>query len=364
VPEHKNQHFVPRCALKPFSLEGTGKAINVFNVASMRLIKNAPVKGQCARDYLYAKDDLAAEKFLTEIEGRYAAAVRSLSADEVVTAEQMALLRLAILIQTRRTKAAIDEIRKIGELMADKIYANDPSNKPVDARSDREVMWQSMRMAAKATSYVDDLKVIVFRNKTSIEFVTCDNPAFLTNRFSFQKLRSSKFGVSNSGAILSMPLTPRLSAICYDKGTYNIVNGSGTPFVDLTDDRDARAINEWQYLNANENIYFSHFEDGDRIKSDVGALAETRAKITPEAELYVRDDDSAPPAPRGLVDRYRSGMPEEEAMVKESLLAISFQHPEPSTWPSKIKLRNKPRVYSNGSTGGPVRKAAWLNRRR
>ena len=71
MPAHKNQHFVPRCALKPFSLGGTGDAINVFNIASKRAIRNAPVKGQCARAYLYGKD-LKAEQLLMTLEGNYA----------------------------------------------------------------------------------------------------------------------------------------------------------------------------------------------------------------------------------------------------------------------------------------------------
>ena len=44
MPAHKNQHFVPRCALKPFSLDGNGKAINLFNIKSKLAIENAPVK--------------------------------------------------------------------------------------------------------------------------------------------------------------------------------------------------------------------------------------------------------------------------------------------------------------------------------
>ena len=51
----KNQHFVPRCLLKPFTQDGEGKAINVYNIRHDKLIQNAPVKGQCARDYLYGE---------------------------------------------------------------------------------------------------------------------------------------------------------------------------------------------------------------------------------------------------------------------------------------------------------------------
>jgi hypothetical protein len=42
MPAQKNQHFVPKCLLKPFTLNGDGKAINVFNLARQQAIQNAP----------------------------------------------------------------------------------------------------------------------------------------------------------------------------------------------------------------------------------------------------------------------------------------------------------------------------------
>jgi hypothetical protein len=69
MPEKKNQHFVPRCALKPFSLDGAGAAINLFNISRAREIRNAPVKGQCARDYLYGSGENSLEDSLVELEG-------------------------------------------------------------------------------------------------------------------------------------------------------------------------------------------------------------------------------------------------------------------------------------------------------
>jgi hypothetical protein len=79
MPENKNQHFVPRCALKPFSLDGAGLAINLFNIPRARAIQNAPVKSQCARDYLYGKGEKSAEGLLARLEGNYARIVSHLS---------------------------------------------------------------------------------------------------------------------------------------------------------------------------------------------------------------------------------------------------------------------------------------------
>src|SRR5215471_12348105 len=66
----KNQHFVPRCLLKPFTYQNEGRAINLYNIRGDRLIERASVKGQCARDYLYGKDGKI-ETSLSRIEGSF-----------------------------------------------------------------------------------------------------------------------------------------------------------------------------------------------------------------------------------------------------------------------------------------------------
>lgn len=49
---NKNQHFVPRCHLRPFTLGAAGLAINLINLDRKVLIPNAPVNNQCSKDLL------------------------------------------------------------------------------------------------------------------------------------------------------------------------------------------------------------------------------------------------------------------------------------------------------------------------
>lgn len=370
MPEHKSQHFVPKCALKPFSLNGEGHAINLVNINSSRAIPNAPVKGQCARDYLYAKENLRVEEILIHMEGHYARMVASLSEGGVLTAEDVNALKFIILIQTRRTEMAIQQIRIFTKSMADAIYRRAPDQKSADTRTDRQLMHLSLGMAARAREYVKDLKLIVFRNRTAVDFVTCDNPALLTNRFHFQKLKINNFGLSNSGALLSMPLTPRLSVMCYDTGIYSVPNASGTQFVDLTDKDDADAINQLQYLSSSKNVYFRNWNDADRIKLEIASLAEPRAQAAePITKIYIRDDAATKSIAKlrdpetGKYETYREGTPDEEQTAQETLAATGFQFPEPSKWPSKLKWRTKPKFYATGTAAGYIRKEEWLNRK-
>ena len=53
MADNKNQHFVPKAHLKPFSVDGEGKAIHLFNLDAGRAIPNAAVRKQCSHDYLW-----------------------------------------------------------------------------------------------------------------------------------------------------------------------------------------------------------------------------------------------------------------------------------------------------------------------
>ena len=77
---------------------------------------------------------------------------------------------------------------------------------------DAEMVFLSLKMGLENQKYVSDLKLVVLRNKTNIDFVISDNPLVFTNRFHFQRLNTSNFGLASSGTILAMPLGPQLCA--------------------------------------------------------------------------------------------------------------------------------------------------------
>src|SRR2546425_1225823 len=74
---NKNQHFVPRCYLRAFTLDSANSAINLFNIDRMKFVERAPVKHQCSGDYFYG-ESLALENALQATEGSHATAVREI----------------------------------------------------------------------------------------------------------------------------------------------------------------------------------------------------------------------------------------------------------------------------------------------
>ncbi len=258
----------------------------------------------------------------------------------------------------QRTEHAIQDIRTLQQRTDDAIFRHHPEQKPVVAWTDAVFMKMSMQIGIGYYEYTEDLKVAVFKNLTSADFVTCDHPAVITNRFHLQRLNDTTFGISNSGVILLMPLSPQLCAVYYDGGVYSVANASGTPFVGLSRESDVRAVNGFQYLNASHNIYFSRWEDRDDVAQEATKVGEERSKAKSMATIFVRDYTSH------TTERYRKGTPQEEATAQEAIVAASFQHPTPSSWPSQIRFRDRPKMFSNGSAIGYVRKPEWLVSRR
>ena len=80
MTSNKNQHFVPRCHLRPFTLGSEDAAISLFNLERKKLIPNAPVKNQCSKDYFYGTDEKL-EKAIQAIESGYGQALREVLHD-------------------------------------------------------------------------------------------------------------------------------------------------------------------------------------------------------------------------------------------------------------------------------------------
>jgi hypothetical protein len=74
MASNKNQHFVPRCYLKPFAIEPSRAAINLLNIDRLRFIEGAPIKHQCSGNYFHGKD-IQLELALQATEGAYAQAL-------------------------------------------------------------------------------------------------------------------------------------------------------------------------------------------------------------------------------------------------------------------------------------------------
>ena len=214
-------------------------------------------------------------------------------------------------------------------------------------------MLESLSNCVNNRDLIEDLKVRIVENRTGINFVMSDDPAVFTNRFTEQKLDKDTFGLSSSGLILSMPLTPRLGLFCYDGLIYTIPSLVNQRMV-LTKTEDVEAFNELQYLKAAASVYFQRWDDAEYVRGSFERVRDRRPEswATIKHSFFVGIRDSK--------ETYQEGTLEQAKASGQSLMLMSFKYPVPSVWLSQLKFRDKTKTFNNGSAVGHVRKREWL----
>lgn len=343
---NKNQHYVPRCHLKPFTKDEEGLSINLFNLDRRRLIRNAPVKNQCSGDYFYGQD-AELEQLIQNLEGGYGAIRKAVHEPRYqLSDDHREALRDFWLFQHLRTEAASQHIAEMANGAADFFMGGDPRFR-MEIKS---AVQRAMRMYPKFLDSVGDLKVCLVRNRSKVPFITSDDPAVLTNRMHLQHrdLRSNHFSLISAGALLLLPLSPTVLCVGYDGDVYGIAHEHG--WVTIRNDGDARALNEHQLLNARANIFVKG-ELPTGFDEDLARTAERRITTRHVVTFMV----SAGHTQRG--ERFRVVSREEAEEYGDALVRWQQQHPEPLSWPQQIRFRADAFAYSNGSAVGWVREA-------
>jgi len=349
MASYKNQHFVPRCYLKPFSVSAEGFAINLYNIDRRVGIPNAAIKGQCSKRYFYGKD-LRLEKLLEFSEGTYASSLRDIQKPgySLTKSDKAVLLHFGYL-QRCRTEATLQRAVMSMAEMADIAFSGDV---PVDQRiTMSDAVLFAMRSFSETMHIVDDLKVCLVRNQTHRPFVTSDDPAVMTNRWYAQSPRARGLtgGIGSAGALIFLPLTPAIMAVIYDGDVYSISNAGGWTRAEKVIDIDS--FNEHQFLNCLANIYFADWISLPQVSKAFEAALPNRPAVRHEiitGELESEDDWG---------EKYRV-VPRQELQRKGKVfLHLKATRPQPSRWPSMIRLRSDRKIYYNGTGMGYLRRS-------
>ncbi|MDF3197001.1 DUF4238 domain-containing protein [Pseudomonas sp. 1928-m] len=342
---NKNQHFVPRCHLRPFTLNSKNAAINAFNIDRQYLIRNAPVKNQCSRDYFYGKDEKL-EKAIQFVESSYANALSQVIANHKTFNEgSKAVFRIFWLLQHMRTEATA--IQAVAMSESTRVIADIPPEE--FSLGIKDAVQIAMKSFYESMHEIDDLKFCLIRNKTNLPFITSDNPAILTNKWHLTSHRSPgrSFGLGSAGALTFLPLTPDLLFVGYDGDVYNIPNNKG--ITEARNERDVIAFNQHQFLQCISNTYI---HDSSYEALLVNHYLESQPARPKDRHIthYAEYDKTV-----GNHKRYAVVPAESRDKTKEAFIHIQVIHPTPTLWPSHIHIRSKGSVYSNGTGLGYVR---------
>ena len=259
MSENKKQHFVPKFYLSQFS--STGKSVGLYNLTGEKLIENAPIKGQCYRNFFYGKD-LSVEQAFGVIEGEARRILGNLVAGSIparISQDHLTLV-LFIVLQRYRTVYARDEmngfysriVRHIAERQGTPVQE-------ITRVTTSEAVMQAIRLASSSWVLTADLGFKVLRSR-SCAFITSDNPVILYNELFKNYDQVSGIGLASKGLLIFYPLSPEILLVLYDRSVYKIGSKQDL-IIDIHQMRDCIQLNQLQVLCAKENVFFKNSID-------------------------------------------------------------------------------------------------------
>lgn len=358
MPDNKNQHFVPRCYLRPFCNPGNEKAITLYNVKRKLFISGAPLKKQCSKNYFYGQDQIIEEN-IQVIERNYSNVLRNVCMDGYILRERDALFLIRFwLFQYFRTDAAAQQAVDVASVMADSLEV--PEN---ESEFDlRTAIFEHLKMFLEYQDAMNDLKVRLIKNYSSSDFITSDDPAIFANKWYQTDPRPNRYkfggGLKSAGAILILPLTPKILFLAFDGDVYSVPHVKG--WAKMKSPNDVAAVNQHQHLNYQKNLYCVDEKNCKLAELEMENAENRKSDKKYEIEFMVEhgsfDDKRKIVA---ILDDGKQYVKATEAEAKNIGTAIFRNRrvrPILDTWPSILKPRRKGIVCTNGSYGGYLRK--------
>lgn len=344
---YKNQHFVPKVYLKHFAFDENRRAIRLLNVQSETYIPKASIKGQCSKNFFYGKDQVI-EKLIRPLEDKYGiASARVAGALEAPNSNEEWALRYFALLQWHRTAVQVEStLARIVQLhdFLRKSHAVKGIEWDGGERPTHDFAVQELILAFNDSLQardVDDLKLMILQNATKKDFITSDDPAILTNMWLSRRKKFDTFGFGAAGLVISLPITPRICLFMYDASVYHI-GPSWKLEVQSRDDVDA--LNLFQIMNANENVYFSSATSVSCIRSLLQRHRDERRTSRYNLTFAVPDGSNATHKRYAVVDDQTA------ASARQVLFHGKQVHLNPPLWPSFLRYRRTAHGYTRGRT--------------
>jgi hypothetical protein len=285
VPDNKSHHYVPRFYLRNFSR--SGKSIDLFNIGSKRLIRDAPIKGQCCRDYFYGKN-LDSEKSLSAAEGEVAQLFRLINQQvrlpRYFTAGHL-LLCFHIATQARRTQYAAEVLDDMTDGMMREVMKHHHKVTPDMLAQVRfgydDPALVSIAQATLSFPLLMDLECRALLAPRGTEFITSDNPVVMYNQFMSWRRVGSNTGLASKGLQVFFPIWPFLTLVMYDRDVYHFGRDKSAP-IHMASPMDVHDLNVLQVAATSENLYM--FSPA----ANIFKVTEDAAKFRREKKAVVR----------------------------------------------------------------------------
>jgi len=211
-----------------------------------------------------------------------------------------------------------------------------------------EAIVMSIQHFLDSRKHAADLETCLIVNQTRRQFITSDDPAIHTNRFHFQKMRSSAFVLGSAGAMLYLPLSPKLAFMAFDGNIYLAPSRQGE-IIPVKRDDEISAINELQLLHARQNLYYADTATGEFLAADFKQHAAARPIVWHKFTYFEKAGNSSKGEYFERVDRMAL------ETGREFLTSFQMVHARPSRWMGLLKYRLRPRFVDTGTAAGYLR---------
>ena len=266
----KNQHFVPKYYFRLFS--NNQKLISLLNKKTGKIIRDAPIKSQCSKDYFYGNEEI--ENALMGIENEHTKVIKKLIDDfdfTNFTEEEYLLLLQAVLFQRSRTMAGRQKRKSSQDNLArlyTKIEINNDSSLTEEKKDEYRKFvkhieanpqsYQGLEMSQSllGMEQIVDLYPLLLINKTKHPFIFGDAPVIIYNNYQMNVKLRGVLGLQTPGLQIIYPICPNIILLLLDPEVYR-VEGLKEHIIDVEKNNDVDQLNKLQLHNSLNSIYFS-----------------------------------------------------------------------------------------------------------
>lgn len=261
--DKRRQHYVPKFYLRNFS--ENGKAVGLYLFKVKKIIEYGSINDNLWEEYFYGEDAVV-ENRLAEYEGKWKKIIFSIIETERLpeTRTDLILLRYFILISSARTLKRGEQMNNDCMNLTKKVLEVEDSEQfekimsMGEGRLSAKVKYPTLpflEVARELLPSVIDLKIELLINRSSIDYVTSDNPAVFYNQLFQEKNLSREFGWGEYGIQFIIPISPKIAICMYDSAVYDIKE------TELKSNNTINKLNELFLNNSNKLLVFMYGGD-------------------------------------------------------------------------------------------------------
>lgn len=267
MSNNKNNHYVPQFHLRQWS--SNQKTIMAYNISKDIYIKEASIKNQASKNYLYGHNNNFEDimgKIETYASPVYTKIILNKSID-CLNDEELDFIYLFVNLCNERSNARANEQSYIlTETAKARLKIEKAHNMPGSENFSFEDIEKlnlhydnpnliSVQTIMKYYGLTYDLSCVLIHNKTRYEFLTSDYPTIVYNLFSNVHNLFSGWGMSSGGIIYILPISPQFAIMLYDSCAYDCDLKQNV--IEIKRESDINEINKLTILNSEFCVYGS-----------------------------------------------------------------------------------------------------------